>query len=57
MSDTTLLDCSLARENPSKVAACCIYAVLSIMSGKVEGSITWSNTLAKHSTYTDLELK
>lgn len=26
-ADTALLDCGLVRENPSRVAACCIYAV------------------------------
>lgn len=27
MADTALLDCGLVKECPSKVAACCIYAV------------------------------
>ena len=33
LSDTALLDCSLMRQCPSKVAACCIYAVQYLMKG------------------------
>lgn len=32
-ADTALLDCSLVREKPSRVAACCIYASQTIFKG------------------------
>jgi len=36
LSDTAMLDCSLVRECPSKVAACCIYAVQTIFKGNAK---------------------
>lgn len=65
LADTSLLDCSLVKEHPSKVAACCIYAVQSIYkaaragnssSGALTKTALWNSTLCKHSTYRESEL-
>lgn len=32
LSDTSMLDCSLVKELPSRVAACCVYAVMQVYS-------------------------
>jgi|688.fasta_scaffold1811978_1 hypothetical protein len=57
LSDTALLDCSLVKENPSKVAACCIYAVQSIFKGSTsQKGILWNSTLSKHTTYRESDL-
>lgn len=55
LADSALLDCSLVKETPSKVAACCIYAALSVFKGP--SAIIWNSTLSKHSTYRESDLK
>jgi len=45
LADTALLDCSLVRERPSRVAACCVYAVQILTKGKG----VWSTTMVKSS--------
>jgi len=57
-AETTLLDCSLMQENPSRVAACCIYAVQSIYKADKasrKGAL-WNSTLSKHTSYRESEL-
>jgi len=54
LADTSLLDCSLVLECPSKVAACCVFAVLRLCKGaKVS---LWNSVLSKHSTYRESDL-
>jgi len=61
IAETALLDCSLAKELPSKVAACCIYSVQSVYksaratSAQPKGAL-WNSTLSKHSTYRESDL-
>lgn len=51
-ADTALLDCSLVRECPAKVAACCIYAVQILTKGKG----VWSTTLVKNTGIRESEI-
>ncbi len=56
--DTSLLDCTLVKEKPSKVAAMAIYAAQKIqrnMAGST-GSI-WNATMTKNTCYKEEELK
>ena len=57
-ADTALLDCGLVRENPSRVVACCIYAVQKIFKGANAHNkgVFWNSTLSKHTTYRESDL-
>jgi hypothetical protein len=55
LTDTALLDCSLVKEKPSKVAAVSIYAALSVFKGK--STPLWNSMLTKHTTYRESEVK
>ena len=56
-ADSTLLDCSLVREKPSKVAACCIYAAQIIFKGPtMQKGLLWNSMLSKHTTYRESDL-
>jgi uncharacterized protein YlbG (UPF0298 family) len=55
LSDTCLLDCTLMKEKPSKLAAISLYAALKTMKGT--GSSFWNATLAKNTTYKEDEVK
>lgn len=55
MTDTALLDCSLVKEKPSKVAAVSVYAALSVFKGG-SGPI-WNSMLAKHTSYREADVK
>lgn len=54
LTDTALLDCSLVKERPSKVAAVSVYAALTVFKG--QGQI-WNSMLTKHTSYRESELK
>ena len=54
-TDTSLLDCRLVKEKPSRVAAVSLYASLSIFKG--EESSIWSSTLTKHTSYRECDVK
>lgn len=58
LADTALLDCSLVKECPSKVAACCVYAVQGIYKGgaSTQKGVLWNSTLSKHTTYRESDL-
>lgn len=58
LSDTTLLDCSLVEELPSKIAACCVYGALKFikLGSNQKGSI-WNSILSKHTTYKESDIK
>jgi hypothetical protein len=57
LSDTALLDCSLVKQCPSKVAACCVYAVQAIFKGSsAMNGERWNSTLSKHTSYRESEL-
>ena len=53
-TDTALLDCSLVKERPSKVAAVCIYASLRIFKG--DQSPIWNSLMTKHTGYRETDL-
>ena len=56
-SDTALLDCSLVKEKPSRVAACCIYAAQKIFKGTTtQKGILWNTMLSKHSSYRESDI-
>ena len=56
-ADTALLDCSLVKEKPSKVAACCVYAAQKIFKGtSTQKGILWNTMLSKHSTYRESDI-
>jgi hypothetical protein len=53
-ADTSLLDCCLVGEKPSRVAACCVYASMKICKGTSKP--LWKSTLSKHTTYKECEV-
>jgi len=53
--DTSLLDCTLMKELPSKVAAIAVYAALKLSKGG-QGSV-WNATLTKNSGYKEEEVR
>jgi hypothetical protein len=55
LTDTALLDCSLVKDRPSKIAAVSVYAAQSVFKGQ-SGSI-WNSMLAKHTGYRESEVK
>jgi hypothetical protein len=55
LSDSCLLDCTLMKEKPSKLAAISLYAALKTMKGSQ--SAFWNATLAKNTTYKEDEVK
>lgn len=55
IADTTLLDCSLAKEKPSKVASLAIYAAQSVFKGPK--GMLWNSMLTKHTSYRESDLK
>lgn len=56
-ADTALLDCSLVREKPSRVAACCVYAAQRVFKGpSSQKGVLWNAMLSKHSSYRESEV-
>ena len=55
LSDTALLDCSLVKYLPSKIAAACIYASQSIFKGPK--GMLWNSMLSKHTGYRESDIK
>jgi len=55
LTDTALLDCSLVKERPSKVAAVSVYAALTVFKGN-SGPI-WNSMLTKHTSYRESDVK
>ena len=53
--DTSLLDCRLVKERPSRVAAVSLYASLSIFKG--EEAQLWSSTMTKQTSYRECDVK
>jgi hypothetical protein len=54
-TDTALLDCSLVKDKPSKVAAVSIYAALRIFKG--DESPIWNSLMVKYTGYRENDLK
>ena len=49
LCDTCLLDCTLMKERPSKLAAVCLYAAMRLAKGPNGGSVpVWNATLTKN---------
>ena len=56
--DTSLLDCTLVKEKPSKVAAMAIYAAQRVQRNLTGSSSSiWNATLTKNTGYKEEELK
>ena len=53
LTDTALLDCSLVKERPSRVAAVSVYAALSVF----KSSNIWNSMLTKHTGYREADVK
>ena len=53
LTDTALLDCSLVKERPSKVAAVSVYAAMSVF----KSNNIWNSMLAKHTSYREADVK
>lgn len=49
LCDTCLLDCTLMKEKPSKLAAISIYAAQKVVKGENES--VWSATMTKNTGY------
>ena len=54
-TDTSLLDCRLVKERPSRVAAVSLYASMTIFKGEDKG--IWNSTLTKHTGYRESDVK
>ena len=54
-TDTSLLDCRLVKERPSRVAAVSLYASMTIFKGEDKG--IWNSTLTKHTSYRESDVK
>ena len=56
--DTSLLDCTLMKEKPSKVAAMAVYAAQRVTKGTSSGNGgVWNATLTKNTGYKEDEIK
>jgi len=54
-TDSALLDCTLMKEKPSKIAAISLYAALKISKGSSQS--IWNATLTKNTGYKEDELR
>ena len=57
LCDTCLLDCTLMKERPSKLAAVCLYAAMSLAKGLNNPTPVWSATLTKNTSYKDDDVR
>lgn len=59
LCDTCLLDCTLMKEKPSKLAAVCLYAALKLSRGGMSSSLppVWNATLSKNSSYKEDDVR
>jgi Cyclin, C-terminal domain len=61
LCDTCLLDCTLMKEKPSKLAAVCLYSALYKTRAPSGGSrgeaLLWNATLTKNSGYKEEEVR
>jgi len=64
LCDTCLLDCTLMKERPSKLAAVCLYAAMKLAKGAVGNNanlaapaLFWNATLTKNTGYKEEEVR
>ena len=61
LCDTCLLDCTLMKERPSKLAAVCLYAAMRLAKSNVNNmgapALFWNATLTKNTGYTEEEVR
>ena len=59
LCDTCLLDCTLMKERPSKLAAVCLYAAMRLAKGNINstGALFWNATLTKNTGYKEEEVR
>jgi G2/mitotic-specific cyclin-B, other len=59
LCDTCLLDCTLMKERPSKLAAVCLYAALRVTKapGAHANTLIWNATLTKNSGYREEDVR
>ena len=56
LCDNCLLDCTLMKEQPSKLAAVCLYAAMRLSKGNQNGAI-WNATLTKNSGFREEDVR
>ncbi len=61
LCDTCLLDCTLMKERPSKLAAVCLYAAMRLAKGNLTNmgapALFWNATLTKNTGYKEEEVR
>ena len=57
LCDTCLLDCTLMKERPSKLAAVCLYAAMRLGKGLANTQPIWNATLSKNSGYKEEDFR
>lgn len=58
LCDTCLLDCTLMKEKPSKLAAVCLYGAMRVVKGnQVGNSSIWNATLSKNTGYKEDDVR
>ena len=55
LCDTSLLDCTLMKEKPSKLAAVAVYAAQRVVKGS-HGSV-WNSTMSKNTGYKEDQIR
>ena len=58
LCDICLLDCTLMKEKPSKLAAVCLYAAMRLAKGAAANQVAiWNATLTKNTGYKEEEVR